>query len=91
MKLITTLGALVIASGLSSAKEITTKIKIKGMTCGSCAVAVKKALMDTKEVKKADVSLEQKRATVIYEDSQVTEERLREAIHKSGLEAEPSK
>jgi copper chaperone CopZ len=91
MRWIAILSALVIASGLSSAKEITADIKIKGMTCGSCAIAVKKALTDTKGVKKADVSLEQKRATVIYEDSQVTEKQLRDAINKSGFEAEPSK
>lgn len=91
MRLIATLSALIIASGLSSGKEITAEIKIKGLTCGSCAVAVKKALTDTKGVKRADVSLEQKQATVVYEDSQVTEKQIREAIHKSGFEAEPSK
>lgn len=61
------------------------------MTCGSCAVAVKKALTSVEGVKKVDVSLDQNRATVIYEDSQATEKQLRDAINKSGFKAEPAK
>jgi copper chaperone CopZ len=61
------------------------------MTCGSCVVAVKKALIETKGVKTADVSLEKGLANVVYEDTQVTEKQLREAINKSGFAAEPSK
>ena len=78
-------------AGLASAKEITTEIAVSGMTCGSCAVAVKKALTAVEGVKKADVSAEQNRATVVYEDSRVTEKQLREAINKTGFKAEPAR
>ena len=82
-------GALLAA--LASAKEITTQIAVSGMTCGSCAVAVKKALTSLEGVKKADVSVEQNRATVVYEDNRVTEKQLREAINKTGFKAEAAK
>ncbi len=91
MKLITSFIALALAGGLAIAKEVTAEIKVKGMTCGSCAVAVKKALNTTKGVKRADVSLEKGIATIVYEDTQVTDRQLRTAINRSGFEAEPSK
>ncbi len=78
-------------AGLASAKEVTTQIPVSGMTCGSCAVAVRKALTSLEGVKKADVSVEQNKATVVYEDSQVTEKQLREAINKTGFKAEVTK
>ncbi len=78
-------------AGLASAKEVTTQIPVSGMTCGSCAVVVKKALTSLEGVKKAEVSLEHNRATVVYEDSQVTEKQIREVINKSGFKAEPAK
>ena len=91
MRFIATGIGLLFASGLVLAKEVTTEIKVQGMTCGSCVVAVKKALTDTKGVKAAEVSLEKGLATVVYEDSQVTEKQLSEAINKSGFKAEPTK
>ena len=78
-------------AGLASAKEVTTQIPVSGMTCGSCAVAVKKALTSLEGVKKADVSVEQNKATVVYEDSRVTEKQLREAINKTGFKVEGPK
>ena len=75
-------------AGLASAKEVTTQIPVSGMTCGSCAVAVRKALTPLEGVKKADVSVERNKATVVYGDSQVTEKQLREAISKTGFKAE---
>jgi copper chaperone CopZ len=78
-------------AGLASAKEVTTQIPVSGMTCGSCAVAVRKALTSLEGVKKADVSVERNKATVVYEDSQVTEKQLREAINETGFKAEVTK
>jgi copper chaperone CopZ len=91
MKLIATVVGLSLAIGLAAAKEITAQIKVRGMTCGSCAVVVKRALADTNGVKNAEVSLEKSLATVVYEDSQVTDKQLRETINKTGFIAEPSK
>jgi copper chaperone CopZ len=89
MKLTATLLTLLLFASLAFAKEVTTEIKVKGMTCGSCAVTVQKALTGTKGVKSADVSLEKNSATVIYEDTQVTEDQLRQAINKTGFQALP--
>ncbi len=91
MKLIATIVGLAIAGGTAMASEATAKIKVKGMTCGSCVATVKKALDATKGVKRADVSLENRLATVVYENSQVTEKQIREAINKTGFVAELDK
>ncbi len=80
---------LLLFTGAAVAKENTARIKVKGMTCGSCVVAVKKALTGAKGVKSADVSLEKELATVVYDDEQANEEKLREAIQKAGFKAEP--
>ena len=90
MKGIATLLGLLLFTGAAVAKENTASIKVKGMTCGSCVVAVKKALAGTRGVKSADVSLEKELATVVYDDAQANEEKLREAIQKAGFKAEPA-
>ena len=90
MKLLSTLLGLFLFSGMAMAKEATAKIKVKGMTCGACVVTVKKALTSTKGVKSAEVSLEQELASVLYDDEQVNEQKLREAINKTGFKAEPA-
>ncbi len=89
MKLLTLVLSVLLFSGLAMAKEATAKIRVKGMTCGSCVVSVKKALTNTKGVKNAEVSLEKELATVVYDNEQVTEQQLREAINKTGFKAAP--
>ena len=79
---------MLLLGGIALAKEATTEIKVKGMTCGSCVVSVKKALTQTKGVKSAGVSLEKAQATVVYDDAQVNEQQLRDAINKTGFKAE---
>ena len=90
MKLLSIMLGLFLFSGMAMAKEATAKIKVTGMTCGSCVVAVKKALTNTKGVKSAEVSLEKELATVVYDNEQVKEQQLREAINKTGFKAEPA-
>lgn len=82
---------LVVLAGTAMATEETTQIKVSGMTCGACAVTVKAALTRTKGVKRADVSTEKGLATVVYEDSQVNERQLLDAINKTGFKAELTK
>ncbi len=72
------------------AKDSTVQIKVSGMTCGACAVSVKRGLEKTKGVKSADVSAEKGLATVSYDDSQISEQQLREAINKTRFKAEPA-
>ena len=90
MKFTAGVAMLLLAAGMAVAKDVTTEIKVKGMTCGSCVVSVKKALTQTKGVKSVDVSLEKNSATVVYDDTQVTEKQLRQAINKTGFQAAPS-
>jgi mercuric ion binding protein len=71
-------------------KEVSTQIKVSGMTCDACAVSVQKSLEKVKGVKRADVSSEKGLATVIYDDTQANEQQLRDAINKTGFKAEPN-
>lgn len=89
MKSIATIVGVLLLSGVALARDVTTEIKVKGMTCGSCAVSVKQALTKTKGVKRADVNLDKNLATVVYDEAQVTEAQIREAIDKTGFKAEP--
>ena len=75
---------------VAMAKEATAKFKVTGMTCGACVASVKKALSKTKGVKSAEVSLEKELATVVYDDRQVNQQQLREAVNKTGFKAEPA-
>ncbi len=81
----------ILLTGIATAKETTTQIKVSGMTCGACAVSVKTALTRTKGVKSADVNMAKGLATVVYDDNQVSEQQLLDAINKTGFKAEPSK
>jgi len=71
------------------AKDVTTQIKVSGMTCAACAVSVQKSLQRVKGVRNAEVSSEKGLATVTYDDAQANEQQLRDAINKTGFNAEP--
>lgn len=91
MKLSRILMTTILLAGIAAAKETTTQIKVSGMTCGACAVSVKAALTRTKGVKSADVNTAAGVATVVYDDNQVSEQQLVDAINRTGFKAEPSK
>ncbi|WP_324736463.1 heavy-metal-associated domain-containing protein [Thermococcus sp. SY098] len=61
-------------------------LKIKNMSCGHCAMTIKRAL--EKIGAKADVSLEEKMAVVEYDESKLRVEDLINAVAKFGYEAE---
>ena len=58
-----------------------TTYKVEGMSCENCANAVKNALLNTKNVENADVSLEEGTATVWGDAGRAT---VVKAIHKKG-------
>ena len=91
MKASTLFASTLLLAGAAFAKDVTTQIKVSGMTCEACAVSVQKSLEKTKGVKHAEVSSNKGLATVTYDDAQVNEQQLREAINKTGFKAEPSK
>ena len=90
MKSVQLFAILLLFAASAMAKDSSVRIKVSGMTCGACAVSVKRSLEKTKGVKSADVSVERGLATVVYDDSQVNEQQLREAIYKTGFKAEPA-
>jgi mercuric ion binding protein len=89
MKSVSILASVLFLAGAVYAKEVTTQIKVSGMTCDACAISVQKSLEKVKGVKHADVSSEKGLATVIYDDAQANEQQLRDAIDKTGFKAEP--
>ena len=61
-------------------------LNISGMTCQGCANAVQAALSDVAGVRRADVSLEQKRARLVLEDAGSVDT-LVAAAQRAGYEA----
>ncbi len=55
-------------------------LHIDGMTCGSCAMAVKRVLKKVDGVKDARVSYEEKKAMVTYDAAKVTAERIARTV-----------
>lgn len=63
--------------------------KIEGMTCGHCVQTVKEALLSVPGVKEADVSLEDRRARVLYEGTLDLTAVLK-AVEAEGYQAAPA-
>lgn len=64
----------------------TIHINIKGMTCGGCVSSVTKVLQAVNGVTKVDVSLEQNRATIVYDPAQATLTQFKSAIEDAGYD-----
>jgi len=62
-------------------------LRIDGMTCGSCAAAVKVKLERTGGVREVRVTFGEQRARVVYDARQVTPQRMIEAIEDLGYKA----
>lgn len=71
----------------SSPAPATEKVvfKVEGMTCGGCAIGVKRTLEKQKGVKKVDVSLEKGQAFAEIEKGKVKPEDLAAAVTKIGF------
>ncbi len=61
-----------------------TTLKIKGMTCTSCAQTIEKALKKTKGVKEANVNFATEKVTIDYNSSQLKEDDLSKVIESAG-------
>jgi copper chaperone CopZ len=66
----------------------TTRLKVKGMTCGHCVSAVEKALRNRPGVRNATVHLNEGAAEVEYEEGSVAPEQLVAAVEEEGYPAE---
>jgi len=63
------------------------ELKVTGMSCSHCEMAVSKALMALDSVKKAEADHKEARAVVEVEEGQVSREAMIEAVSKAGYEA----
>jgi len=57
-------------------------LHIEGMTCGSCATAVRRVLSKIDGVKDAQVSFEEKKGVVTYDAARVNPEKIVHAIEE---------
>lgn len=79
---------LLLSSIFLEAKERIVIIKISGMSCPLCTMAIKKSLKNTDGVKKARISLPKKEATILFETTQTNTTHLLNAIKKVGYSGE---
>ena len=64
-------------------KEV--KLNIEGMHCTGCSTRLEKVLNNIDGVESAKVSLEEKKADIKYDEAQVNESELKEAIEDAGF------
>jgi copper ion binding protein len=64
----------------------TLKMPVEGMSCQNCARGVERKLSATSGVRKATVKLEEKSATVEYDEEQVKPEALAAAVRQLGYQ-----
>ncbi len=62
-------------------------LHVEGMTCASCAVAIRTALTRLSGVESAEVKVAEKQAIVLYHPAQVRPPQLVEAVNKLGYVA----
>src|SRR5437868_10548221 len=91
VKLIAMMIGLGLAGGVAMAKDATAEMKVPAMDCAACTVVIKKALTQTKGVKTIDLNVEKRTATVVFEDTQVTQAEIQKTIEKAGCKTEQSK
>ena len=65
----------------------TVELSIQGMTCAHCVTSVRRALEKLPGVEEVRVTLEPPRATVTYDDTQVSVDALLQAVEKAGYHA----
>ena len=68
----------------------TTTLKVSGMSCGHCVLAVTSALRNVAGVQDAKVDLQSGRAVVQYDDSKASPRQLVGAVLDEGYSAEES-
>ena len=66
-------------------KEV--KLNIEGMHCTGCSTRLEKVLNNVDGVESAKVSLEEKKADIKYDETQVSEKELIEAVEDTGFKA----
>ena len=62
-----------------------TNLKIEGMHCAGCSTRLEKVLNNLEGVKIAKVSLEEKKATIKYDETKISLENIKESIEDAGV------
>ena len=75
--------ALLVAPTASAAQRIAT-LNVTGMNCAACPITVKKSLTKVAGVSRADISYEKRQATVTFDDTQTTLDKLTRATTDAG-------
>ncbi len=65
-----------------------TNLKIEGMHCAGCSTRLEKVLNNLEGVETAKVSLEEKKATIKYDETKINIENIKEAIEDAGFKGE---
>lgn len=63
-----------------------TNLKIEGMHCAGCSTRLERVLNNLEGVKTAKVSLEEKKATIKYDETKINIENIKETIEDAGFE-----
>ena len=66
-------------------KEV--KLNIEGMHCTGCSTRLEKVFYNVDGVKGAKVSLEEKKADIKYDETQVSEKELIDVVEDAGFKA----
>jgi periplasmic mercuric ion binding protein len=75
----------VVTSGMALSASRTVKLDVKNMTCAVCPITVKKALEHVSGVQQVSVDYASKTATVQFDDTTATEDKLTEATKVAGV------
>ncbi len=67
-------------------KEI--KLKIEGMHCAGCSTRLERVLNNLEGVEEAKVSLEEKQATIKFDETKTNIENIKEDIADAGFKGE---
>ena len=65
-----------------------TNLKIEGMHCAGCSTRLEKVLNNLEGVEEAKVSLEEKQATIKYDETKINIESVKDAIEDAGFKGE---
>ena len=65
-----------------------TNLKIEGMHCAGCSTRLERVLNNLEGVETAHVSLEEKKATIKYDETKISLESIKEAIEDVGFKGE---
>tara|TARA_R110000868_G_scaffold92136_2_gene255653 strand:+ start:268 stop:600 length:333 start_codon:yes stop_codon:yes gene_type:complete len=71
----------------NQADNILVEVSIEGMSCMACVAKVKKTLSDLNGINEVKVSLENKSATLQYNPNNISLDKIKQSINKTGYKA----